>query len=332
MSDSYRFCIAPMIRLTDRHARYFLRRISRHARLYTEMITTGAILHGESERLLAFDPDEHPLALQLGGCEPRDLAACARIGQDYGYDEINLNVGCPSNRVQSGRFGACLMAKPALVAECVAAMRGACSLPVTVKCRIGIDDQEDYAALYDFSHTVSQAGCQTFIVHARKAWLAGLSPKENREIPPLRYELVHRLKRDLPELTIVLNGGLLDLDSAAAQLEDVDGVMLGRAAYYNPYLLAEVDRRFFSAKRPILSRHQIVESMLPYLDSQQAQGVPLKAMTRHMLALFHACPKARSWRRRLSEETADPKADTDLLRKALQAMPDPERIEFGQAA
>jgi tRNA-dihydrouridine synthase A len=296
-----RVSVAPMMDWTDRHDRYFLRAISTRARLYTEMVTTGAIRHGDRARLLAFDPAEHPVALQLGGSEPAALAECARIGADLGYDEINLNVGCPSDRVQSGRFGACLMAEPDLVAECVVAMSDAVSVPVTVKHRIAIDEMPEWETLSGFVDTVAAAGCRHFIVHARKAWLEGLSPRENREVPPLHYDLVHRLKAERPDMHVTVNGGIETLDAVAEQLEHVDGVMLGRAAYQNPYVLAEVDRRFLGADGAVPTRHEIVEAVLPYVSREIGAGTPLIAMTRHMLGLFNGERGARAWRRYLSE-------------------------------
>ena len=317
-----RFAVAPMLDHTDRHCRYFLRLLSRHTLLYTEMVTTGAALHGDRERLLAYDPAEHPLALQLGGSDPGELARCARVAADFGYDEVNLNVGCPSDRVQSGRFGACLMAEPDLVADCVAAMRAAAELPVTVKTRIGIDDRDSYPELADFTGRVAAGGCEVFIVHARKAWLSGLSPKENREIPPLRYEVVHQLKRDFPGLTIILNGGLTDLDQVAGQLQRVDGVMIGRAAYENPYLLAEVDRQFFGSSAPPPSRHQVIRAFLPYIEKQLQRGTPLHGMTRPVLGLFQGIPGARAWRRHLSEHAHRRGAGVKVLAAALQRIPE----------
>lgn len=310
-------CIAPMLDWTDRHCRFFLRLLTRHTLLYTEMVTTGAVLRGDRERLLAYDPTEHPLALQLGGSEPADLARCARIATDWGYDEVNLNVGCPSDRVRSGRFGACLMAEPDLVAEGVAAMRAAVAIPITVKTRIGIDERDSYEELADFVGRVAAGGCEVFVIHARKAWLNGLSPKENREIPPLRYEVVHRIKQDFPGLTIILNGGLVDLDQMAEQLRRVDGVMIGRAAYENPYLLAEVDRRFFGSSKPPPSRRQMVRALLPYVEAQLRQGTPLHCMTRHLLGLFHGVPGARAWRRTLSERACRRGAGVEVLEGAL---------------
>jgi tRNA-dihydrouridine synthase A len=306
-----------MLDWTDRHCRYFLRLISRHSWLYTEMITTAAILHGDRERLLGFHPAEAPVALQLGGSEPTDLARCARLGADRGYAEINLNVGCPSDRVQSGRFGACLMAEPGLVAEGVAAMAAAVEIPVTVKCRIGIDEQEDYETFAAFIDTVAEAGCRTFIIHARKAWLQGLSPKENRDIPPLRYDWVYRLKRERPGLEIILNGGIRSLEEAEGHLRQVDGVMLGREAYHNPWLLAEVDRRLYAHGQAQADRLAVVRAMLPYLEAQLAQGVYLKHITRHMLGLFQGQPGARAWRRHLSEHAHRPGADLRVVEDAL---------------
>lgn len=293
--------VAPMMDWTDRHERFFLRQISQHVRLYTEMVTTGAILHGDRMRLLAFDPAEHPVALQLGGSEPAALAECAKIGADFGYDEINLNVGCPSDRVQSGRFGACLMAEPDLVARAVAAMRNAVDIPVTVKHRIAIDDQPEWDTLIGFVDTVAAAGCEHFMVHARKAWLEGLSPRENREVPPLHYDLVYRLKAERPDLHVTINGGIESLAETAEHLAHVDGVMLGRAAYQNPYVLAEVDSRFFDPEAAVRSRHDVIDAFAGYVEREFAEGTPLIAMTRHILGLFNGLPGARAWRRYLSE-------------------------------
>jgi tRNA-dihydrouridine synthase A len=302
---------------TDRHERYFLRLMTHHTLLYTEMITSGAILHGDHEYLLGYASAEHPLALQVGGSEPEALARCARIAEAFGYDEINLNVGCPSDRVQSGRFGACLLAEPELVARCVAAMQEAVSIPVTVKTRIGVDDRDSYEDLARFVDCVAAAGCQVFIIHARKAWLKGLSPKENREVPPLRYDMVYRLKGDFPYLKIILNGGLTRLEQVALHLSELDGVMIGRAAYHNPYLLAEVDQRFFGASAPPPSRRQVVERFLPYVEWQLVRGVPLTRMTRHILGLFQGQPGARAWRRQLSENAHRRGAGVEVIEKAL---------------
>lgn len=314
----HRFCVAPMLDWTDRHCRYFLRLISRHAVLYTEMVTTGALLHGNNpQRFLGFDPAEHPLALQLGGSDPTELAHCAALAAEWGYDEVNLNVGCPSDRVQSGRFGACLMAEPALVAECVSAMADASPLPVTVKHRIGIDEQDSWEQLSGFVAAVADAGCETFIVHARKAWLQGLNPKQNREVPPLRYELVHRLKAAHPRLRIVINGGVRDLSSAAAQIGLVDGVMLGREVYHNPYILAAVDGLFYDDHHAIPDRSQVMAGFLSYAEAQLQAGVALTALSRHILGLFHGQPGARAYRRYLSEHAHRPGAGVEVLQQAL---------------
>ena len=313
----HRLCIAPMLDWTDRYCRYFLRQISRHVVLYTEMVTTGALLHRDPARFLDYHPDEHPIALQLGGSEPRALAACARLAEEWRYDEVNLNVGCPSDRVQSGRFGACLMAEPPLVADCVAAMSEATGLAITVKHRIGIDDMDSYEQLSHFVATVSQAGCSTFIVHARKAWLQGLSPKQNREIPPLQYEVVHRLKQDFPQLEIILNGGLKTLSQMEQQLGQVDGIMIGREAYQNPWVLAQVDARIFGKTAAPLTRQQVVEKMRPFVEQQLALGVPVHRVTRHMLGLFQGQPGARAWRRHLSENVHRPGTGPEILNQAL---------------
>ena len=309
-----------MMDWTDRHCRFFLRLMSRNVRLYTEMVTTGAILHGKAERLLAYDPAEHPIALQLGGSDPAGLAACAKVGERFGYDEINLNVGCPSDRVQEGKFGACLMAEPDLVAACVRAMREAVYVPVTVKTRIGIDDRDSYGELIHFIGTVSGAGCDTFIIHARKAWLQGLSPKENRTKPPLRYDVVGRLKADFPALKFVLNGGITSLDQAEGHLKVFDGVMLGRAAYENPYLLAEVDGRIFGETGGIPSRAEILEAFKPYVEAELKRGQRLHSMTRHILGLFQGVRGGRIWRRYLSENACLPNAGLDVLDGALRAV------------
>jgi len=309
----HRFCIAPMMEWSDRHCRMLHRLLSDHARLYTEMVTAQAVLRGDRARLIGFDVREHPVALQLGGAEPAMLAEAAKIGEEFGYDEINLNVGCPSDRVQSGRFGACLMREPGLVGDCAAAMRAAVSIPVTVKCRIGVDDQEPGVALRAL--IAACEGIETFVIHARKAWLEGLSPKENRDVPPLDYELVTAVKRENPALTIVLNGGIATLDEAEAHLNQVDGVMLGRAAYQTPALLAEVDARFFAGEARTVEA--AVEAYLDYVAQQLAQGVPLNAITRHMLGLYNARPGARLFRRHLSENATRPGAGVEVLRDAL---------------
>jgi tRNA-dihydrouridine synthase A len=312
-----RLSVAPMLDWTDRHCRYFLRQISRHVLLYTEMVTSGALLHREPARFLDFHPDEHPLALQLGGSEPDELAQCARLGTEWGYDEINLNVGCPSDRVQSGRFGACLMAEPSLVAECVAAMGEATDRPVTVKHRIGIDDRDSYEELAGFVERVAAAGCGTFIVHARKAWLQGLSPKENREIPPLSYDTVYRLKADFPRLQIVINGGICSLDEVSGHLAHVDGAMIGREAYNNPWVLAAADRRIFGDPRGPADPRAVVLRMHDYTARELALGTPLHHITRHMLGLFAGMPGARAWRRHLSEHANRPGADWQTLLDAM---------------
>ncbi|NJN39828.1 MAG: tRNA dihydrouridine(20/20a) synthase DusA, partial [Gammaproteobacteria bacterium] len=297
----HRLAVAPMMDWTDRHCRFFHRLLTRRTWLYTEMLTTGALLHGDVARHLAFDPAEQPVAVQLGGSEPHDLAACARLAASWGYSEINLNCGCPSERVQRGAFGACLMAEPELVADCVKAMQDAVSIPVTVKHRIGIDRVEDYGFVLRFVETLARAGCRTFVVHARNAWLKGLSPKENREVPPLRYDLVHRLKRELPDLEIVVNGGISAPDEIDAQLTAVDGVMLGRAAYQNPWLLADFDSRYFGETDIPRTRREIVEAIVPYAARHVAAGGSLRQITRHMLGLYHGRPGARAWRRALSD-------------------------------
>src|SRR5882672_2757632 len=290
-----------MMDWTDRHCRYFHRQLSRHARLYTEMITTGALLHGDVARHLDFDYAEQPVALQLGGSDPSELAKCARLGERWGYAEINLNCGCPSERVVRGSFGACLMAEPALVADCIKAMRDAVGVPVTVKHRIGLDRIEDYGFVRDFVGALHDAGCAVFVAHARNAWLKGLSPKENREVPPLRYEFVHRLRRDFRSATFVLNGGVVSLAQAEKELEHVDAVMLGRAAYHDPYLLASIDRRLFDDMAPLPSRGEVVRRMGNYLNRTAALGISARAVTAHMLGLYHGQPNARRWRQHLSD-------------------------------
>ncbi len=315
---SHRLCLAPMMDCTDRHCRYFVRQISRRIRLYTEMITTQAILRGRRDRLLAYDPAEHPVALQLGGDDPAALAECARIAEDLGYDEVNLNVGCPSPRVQHGAFGACLMLRPEVVADGVAAMRARVAVPVTVKHRIGVDDRDAYADLARFVEVVAAAGCDAFIVHARKAWLSGLSPRQNREIPPLRHADVRRLKRDRPDLVIVTNGGIADLDAAVDHLDHVDGVMIGRAAYDRPYLLAGADRRILgdaTASPP--SRAEIVARMLPYIAREVAGGVALGRIALPMQGLFHGEPRAGLWRRHLARHAHLPGAGAGVVEEAL---------------
>ena len=305
-----------MMDWSDRHCRFFHRLMTRHALLYTEMVTADAVIRGKRDQLLGFSKEEHPIALQLGGSNPAKLAEAAALGQDFGYDEINLNVGCPSDRVQEGRFGACLMAEPRLVAGCVAAMRAAVSIPVTVKCRIGIDDQDEEADFQRFIDTVADAGCTTFIVHARKAWLKGLSPKENREVPPLDYARVYRLKAARPHLTIVLNGGIETLEAASGHLRHVDGVMLGRAAYHEPYLLASVDERFFGSTAPQLSRAEVLQALAPYAEAHLANGGKLNNITRHILGLYHQQPRGRLFRRFLSESVTQRDAHAQILTEA----------------
>ena len=313
--------VAPMMERTDRHFRYFLRQITRRTLLYTEMIATAAILHGDLPKLLDFSALEKPLSLQLGGDDPSALAECARIGEDWGYDEINLNVGCPSARVVNGNFGACLMAQPELVARGVAAMVKAVRLPVTVKHRIGIDELDRYEDMANFVRIVSSAGCDRFTVHARKAWLKGLSPKENRNIPPLRYGEVHRLKEEFPHLFVEINGGIVNLEQVKEQLQLVDGVMIGRAAYDNPYLFAKVDREIYHSDIPAPTRHQVVRAMLPYIDSWVGQGVKLHAISRHLLQLFTGCPGTKAWKRHISENAHLPGADSTVIVAALAKVP-----------
>ena len=311
-----------MMDCTDRHERYFLRLISKSAVLYTEMVTADAILHGDLQRLLTFDPAEHPVALQLGGSDPPSLAAAARIGADFGYDEINLNIGCPSDRVQSGRFGACLMAEPELVGTCVEAMRSAVTLPVTVKTRIGIDDRDSYEALWGFVDLVRSSGCDTFILHARKAWLQGLSPKQNREVPPLRYDVVHRLKKDFVDLEILINGGIRSIEEVEVQLAAVDGVMVGRTAYDNPFMLSEVDSRIYGRTSSLRSRQEIVSLYAAYAEDQLARGTKLHQMTRHILGLYSGLPGARRWRRHLTEGAVQEGASADLIQEAADFVKD----------
>ena len=318
---SRRLSVAPMLDWTDRHYRYFARLITRHTWLYTEMVTTGALLYGDVERHLRFDEAEHPVALQLGGSEPSELAQCARLAQQWGYDEVNLNVGCPSERVQKGAFGACLMAEPQLVADCVKAMRDVVDIDVTVKHRIGIDQIEHYDYLAGFVDQVAAAGCTTFIVHARNAILKGLSPKENREIPPLKYDYVYRLKQERPELEILINGGVKTNAEIAEHLRHVDGVMVGREAYHNPWLMADWDAAFYGDDSTAVSRQQVVDAMLPYIRARLAEGHKLRNIARHILGLFQGMPGARQWRRMLSDAKLLDGADEGLLLQALAAMP-----------
>ncbi len=313
---TWRFCVAPMMDWTDRHCRAFHRVMTRRALLYTEMVTTGAIIHGDRQRLLGFSEAEHSVAVQLGGSDPADLARCARICEEFGYAEINLNCGCPSDRVQNGAFGACLMREPALVGGCVAAMKAAVRIPVTVKCRIGVDDQEPAEALWAMTRSVTAAGVDALVVHARKAWLKGLSPKENRDVPPLDYELVRSLKRDYPGLPIILNGGLLTLAQAHDELNGLDGVMLGRAAYQDPGLLIGVDPQFFGEAAPVATQFEALDAYMPYLEARLAEGVRLADMTRHMLGLFAGMPGARMWRRHLATEAVKRGRGLEVVREA----------------
>jgi tRNA-dihydrouridine synthase A len=311
--------VAPMLDWTDRHCRFFLRLISQHAVLYTEMLTTGAILHGDTERFLGMNAAEHPVALQLGGSNPEDLAAACKLAEKYAYAEINLNCGCPSDRVQSGMFGAVMMKNAAVTAKCVSAMREATDLPVTVKHRIGVDDYDSYDFLCQFVGTLSEAGCNTFLVHARKAWLKGLSPKQNREVPELNYDRVYQLKRDFPGSDIIINGGITTLEQSIRHLNRLDGVMMGREAYTNPYILATVDQEIYADNHPIKSRIEIAEQFLNYIDNEMIKGTKLHAMTRHILGLFHGMPGARQFRRHISENAYKPSATIDVLTTALQA-------------
>jgi tRNA-dihydrouridine synthase A len=317
MTPPLTLAVAPMMDWTDRHCRVFHRLMTRRGRLYTEMLTTGAIIHGDRTRLLGFDPSEHPVALQLGGSDARDLATAAKIGEDFGYDEINLNVGCPSDRVKDGRFGACLMAEPALVADGVAAMKRAVRIPVTVKCRIGIDDQDPEVALDVLARAVVAAGADALIVHARKAWLNGLSPKENRDIPPLDYGRVYRLKAALPGVPVIINGGIGSLAEAKRHLDHVDGVMLGRAAYHEPWRLLDVDQQIFGEPAPHATMQDVFTAMLPYIEDQLAQGTRLHSMTRHFVGAFHGVPGARAFRRHLAENGVRPGAGVSVLKDAI---------------
>ena len=318
----WRFCIAPMMEWTDRHCRFFHRLLTRRTLIYTEMVTTGAVLRGDRARLIGFDPAEHPVALQLGGSDPAALAQCARIAADFGYDEVNLNVGCPSDRVQEGRFGACLMAEPSLVGECVTAMKAAVSIPVTVKCRIGIDDQNPAVALPAMAETVEAAGADALIVHARKAWLSGLSPRENRDIPPLNYDIVFRLKAAHPELPIVLNGGVTTVEESLQHLDKLDGVMMGRAAYQEPWRLLHVDPVLFDAAAPVASAKEAARALIPYIERELARGTRLHSVTRHLHGLFQAVPGARAYRRHLATAAVKPGACAEVLAEALALVVD----------
>lgn len=331
-NQDHKFCVAPMMDWSDRHCRFFHRQLTRHALLYTEMVTADAVLRGDRQRLIGYSEEEYPVALQLGGSDPAKLAAAAEIGAAFGYREINLNVGCPSDRVQEGRFGACLMAEPQLVADCVRAMRDSVTIPVTVKCRIGIDDQDAEADFQRFIETVADGGCTTFIVHARKAWLNGLSPKENREIPPLDYQRAYRLKQSRPELEIVINGGIETLDACDEHLRHVDGVMLGRAAYQDPVLLGSVDRRFFDASAPDVERAEALLALVPYADKHIAAGGRLSNITRHVLGLYQGRPRGRLFRRHLSEAATAPGATADVLREAVRIVEFERPVEAVEAA
>jgi len=335
--SQWRFCVAPMMQYTDRHFRYLARIMSREARLYTEMVVADALLHGDRDRFLRHSPDEHPVALQLGGCEPEALARAAVLGEAEGYCEINLNVGCPSDRVQSGKFGASLMAEPALVARCIEAMQQAVEVPVTVKTRIGIDRNDSYEELFRFVEALDRVGCTVLIVHARKAWLDGLSPRENREIPPLRYDVVRQVKRDFPHLTIVINGGIVDLSSTEDLLVDLDGVMIGRAAYHTPFLLSAVDRAVFGSNEPVLDRFDVFERYLGYAETELAAGTYLRHLAKPLHYLFQGEPGARQWRRHLSERCISPTAGIDALASARRCVervlpPDSENTKRGAAA
>jgi len=323
LKQSHRLSVAPMLDWTNRDFRYFLRLISKHCLLYTEMVTTGALIHGQRERFLGHDVSEYPLALQLGGSDPEALAACAKLGEDAGYSEINLNVGCPSDRVQSGSFGACLMAEPKLVAEGIVAMKSEANIPITVKTRLGIDELDSYDFLTDFIAQVADAGCDIFILHARKAWLQGLSPKENRDVPPLNYDRVYQIKEDFPQLHIDINGGIQTLEQAQQHLSHVDGVMMGRAIYHDPYLLAEADSLLFDDGHKILSRHDIIREMLPYIEQRMTEGRPVKSITRHLLGVFQGQKGAKAWRRYLSEHAHLKGAGLEVVEQALELIPDP---------
>jgi len=318
-----RFCVAPMLDWTDRHERFFLRLMSKHALLYTEMVTTGALIHGDKDRYLHFNKEEHPVALQLGGSAPEAMAICAKMAEDYGYDEVNINVGCPSDRVQNGAFGACLMAEPELVAENVSAMRNAVDIPVTVKNRIAIDEMDEYKCLLDFLEKVSEAGCKTFIIHARKAWLKGLSPKQNRDVPPLNYDLVYQMKRDFPELEIIINGGIKTLDESVEHLKQVDGVMIGREVYYNPFLMNQVDQEIYGKAQNEASAFDVLEQYMEYMQKQMEQGVYLKHMSRHLLGLFIGQAGAKAWRRHISENAHKKGAGIEVIKEAVSHIATP---------
>lgn len=321
-SDSIdrRFCVAPMLDCTDRHERYLLRLISRHAVMYTEMITTGALLFGDTARFLDFDEAEHPVALQLGGSEPDAMTRCAELAQQWGYDEVNINVGCPSDRVQSGSFGACLMLQPELVAQNVKQMQAAVDIPVTIKSRIGVDEQEPKTALWQLVEKTAEAGCEVFLIHARKAWLKGLSPKQNRDVPPLDYDIVYELKQSFPELTVVVNGGIKTLAECETHLAQLDGVMMGREAYSNPYVLAEVDARLYNDPTAPLNRDQVLDRYMEYCDKKLQEGYRLNALARHIVGLYHAQPQSRIWRRHLSERAHLPDSGVEIFHQARERL------------
>ncbi|MEM9242638.1 MAG: tRNA dihydrouridine(20/20a) synthase DusA [Pseudomonadota bacterium] len=315
-----RISIAPMMDWTDKHCRYLFRLLTKNALLYSEMVVAKAVCHAGPERFLSFNQEEHPIALQLGGSVADELARCAKLGEQYGYDEINLNIGCPSDRVQSGRFGVCLMKEPQLVADCVAAMRAVVAIPVTVKTRIGVDDQDSYQALHQFIETVARTGCETFIIHARKAWLQGLSPKQNRDIPPLQYQRVYQLKRDFPDLEIIINGGISDYDSIHQHLHNVDGVMIGRKAYQAPYFLSEIDQHFYACSTKQVTAVEILQQYSHYVQRQLDRGVPLASLLRHLMGFFRGVPKGKQWRRYLSEHIHQKNAGIDVLLSAIELM------------
>lgn len=317
MEPNRRFCVAPMLDWTDRHERYLLRLISKHALLYSEMVTTGALIHGDIERHLQYNTEEHPIALQLGGSNPKDMASCAKLAEDYGYDEVNINVGCPSDRVQHGAFGACLMAEAKLVAENVSAMRDVVNIPITVKNRIAIDEMPEYETLHNFLTIVSEAGCRTFIIHARKAWLKGLSPKQNRDIPPLNYELVYQMKREFPELEIIINGGIKTIEECKQHLTQIDGIMMGREVYHNPFIMSDIDQQLYNDATTIKqSEFDILNHYIDYMQEQLKQGVYLKHMSRHLLGLFSGKPGAKAWRRHISENAYKPESGIEIIQQA----------------
>ncbi|MDH3608046.1 MAG: tRNA dihydrouridine(20/20a) synthase DusA [Gammaproteobacteria bacterium] len=326
MSESHKFSIAPMLHCTDRHFRYLARLLSKKCFLYTEMITTGALIYGNRERWLRLHDDENPVALQLGGSKPNEMAQCAELAEKYKFDEVNINVGCPSDRVQAGKFGACLMLEPEIVSSCIKAMKAASDIEVTVKTRIGVDHQDNYEFLKQFVEKIAAADCKTFVIHARKAHLSGLSPRQNRSIPPLRYEYVYRLKQDFPELTIILNGGIKDTKEILAHLKELDGVMVGREAYDNPYFLSEIDEIIFKTSTKSLSRFAVLDQYKLYMQSELDNGVPLKVLAQHVFGLFNGLPGARSWRRYLSEHIYAKDAGLDVINDAVKAVSEFEQV------